>query len=92
MADPRELDLGGVADDDVITGAHVERAEAVDEELCGEKRRSKLNEYSEYSHTRVLWNPLTHTTSVRKQKNSVVDESKEQRPALIADPQTYYII
>jgi hypothetical protein len=38
LADPGELDLGGVVDDDGVTGAHVERAQAVDEELCREKK------------------------------------------------------
>lgn len=36
-ADPGEPDLGGVADDDVVAGSHVQRSQAVDEELCREK-------------------------------------------------------
>ena len=33
LADPGESDFGGVVDDDVVAGSHVQRSEAVDEEL-----------------------------------------------------------
>lgn len=33
LADPRELDLCCVTDDDIVAGAHVERPETVDEKL-----------------------------------------------------------
>lgn len=39
-ADPGEPDFGGVADDDVVAGSHVQRSQAVDEELC-EAAKSK---------------------------------------------------
>lgn len=38
-ADPGEPDFGGVADDDVVAGSHVQRSQAVDEELW-EARKS----------------------------------------------------
>lgn len=34
LADPGESDFGGVVDDDVVAGPHVQRSQAVDEELC----------------------------------------------------------
>lgn len=33
-ADPGESDFGGVIDDDVVAGSHMQRSKAVDEELC----------------------------------------------------------
>lgn len=38
MADPGKLDLGGVIDDDIITGSHVKRAKAIDEKLCDKNK------------------------------------------------------
>lgn len=34
---PGKLDLRGVVDDDITTGADVERAQAVDKELCSQR-------------------------------------------------------
>lgn len=33
LGDPGESDFGGVVDDDVVAGAHVQRSQSVDEEL-----------------------------------------------------------
>lgn len=41
LADPGKLDLGGVVDDDIITGSHVKRAEAIDEKLCDKGSEQK---------------------------------------------------
>lgn len=43
LADPREFDLRCVIDDDVVAGAHVERAETVDEELWKNTERVIFN-------------------------------------------------
>lgn len=34
LADPGELDFARMIDNDIVTRAHVERSQAVDEELC----------------------------------------------------------
>lgn len=46
-ADPGEPDFGGVADDDVVAGSHVQRSQAVDEELCEAAKRKPAMRFTQ---------------------------------------------
>lgn len=59
-ADPGEPDFGGVADDDVVTGSHVQRSQAVDEELCEAATRNTRREIRSESKRSPLVSHPTH--------------------------------